>query len=172
MESLHAKPSPTLCGPVDSSSQVSVPGDSPGKVTGVGCHALLQGILPTQGLSPGPSCLPFGRQVLCHLGAQCRALCVCVWCLVVSSSLRPHPPGSSILWILQAKLLEWVAMAFFRDLPNPGIDLRFPTLQADSLPAESSGEPKNTEVSSLSILQWIFPTQESNPGLLHCRQIF
>ena len=30
------------------------PWDSPGKNTGVGCHALLQGIFPTQGLNPGP----------------------------------------------------------------------------------------------------------------------
>ena len=29
------------------------PWDSPGKDTGVGCHALLQGIFPTQGLNPG-----------------------------------------------------------------------------------------------------------------------
>ena len=29
------------------------PWDSPGKNTGVGCHALLQGIFPTQGLKPG-----------------------------------------------------------------------------------------------------------------------
>ena len=28
------------------------PWDSPGKNTGVGCHALLQGIFPTQGLNP------------------------------------------------------------------------------------------------------------------------
>ena len=33
----------------------SVPGDSPGKNTGVGCRTLLQGILPTQGLNPGLS---------------------------------------------------------------------------------------------------------------------
>ena len=57
------------------------------------------------------------------------------------------------------------------DLPNPGIEPRSLTLQADSLPAEPSGKPKNTGVSSLSILQWIFPTQESNRGLPHCRQI-
>ena len=63
------------------------------------------------------------------------------------------------------------SLSLLRGSPKPGIAPRFPTLQADSLPAESSGEPKNTEVSSLSILQWIFPTQESNPGLLHCRQI-
>ena len=31
----------------------SVHGDSPGKNTGVGCHSLLQGIFPTQGLNPG-----------------------------------------------------------------------------------------------------------------------
>ena len=31
----------------------SVHGDSPGKNTGVGCHALLQGIFPTQGLNSG-----------------------------------------------------------------------------------------------------------------------
>ena len=30
---------------------------------------------------------------------------------------------------------------------------------------------KNTGVGSLSLLQRIFPTQESNPGLLHCRRI-
>ena len=28
------------------------------------------------------------------------------------------------------------------DLPNPGIELRSPTLQADSLPAEPQGKPK------------------------------
>ena len=57
------------------------------------------------------------------------------------------------------------------DLPNPGIELRSPTLQADSLPAEPQGKPKNTGVGSLSFLQGIFPTQESNLGLLHCRRI-
>ena len=57
------------------------------------------------------------------------------------------------------------------DLPNPGIKLRSPMLQADSLPAEPQGKPKNTGVGSLSLLQRIFPTQELNQGLLHCRQI-
>jgi len=30
---------------------------------------------------------------------------------------------------------------------------------------------KNTGVSSLSLLQGIFPIQRSNPGLLHCRWV-
>ena len=57
------------------------------------------------------------------------------------------------------------------DLFNPGIEHRSPALQADSLPSESPGKPKNTGVGSLSILQGIFPTQRSNPGLPRCRQI-
>ena len=57
------------------------------------------------------------------------------------------------------------------DLPNPGIKPRSPTLQVDSVSAEPQGKPKNTGVGSLSLLQGIFPIQESNPGLLHCRQI-
>ena len=57
------------------------------------------------------------------------------------------------------------------DFPNPGIKPRSSALQADSLPAEPQGKPKNTGVGSLCLLQQIFPTQESNQGLLHCRRI-
>ena len=43
---------PTLCDPMDCSlAGSSVHGDSPGKNTGVACHALLQGIFPAQGLN-------------------------------------------------------------------------------------------------------------------------
>jgi len=41
--------------------------------------------------------------------------------------------------ILQARILEWVAILFSRDLPNPGIEPRSPTLQADSLLSEPQG---------------------------------
>ena len=44
-------------------------------------------------------------------------------------------------------------------------------LQVDSLPSEPPGKPKNTGVGNLFLLQGIFLTQESNQGLLHCRQI-
>ena len=57
------------------------------------------------------------------------------------------------------------------DLPNPGSKHRSPTLQDDSLPAEPQGKPKSTGVDSLSHLQRIFPNQDSNQGLRHCRQI-
>ena len=49
--------------------------------------------------------------------------------------------GYSVHGILQTRVLEWVALPFSRDLPNPGIEPRSPTLQADSLPAEPAGKP-------------------------------
>ena len=58
----------TVCDPVDCSPpDSSVHGDSPGKNTGMGCHALLQGIFPTQGSNPG---LTHCKQILYHLSHQ------------------------------------------------------------------------------------------------------
>ena len=58
---------PALCDPMDCSLPgSSVHGDSPGKNTVVGCHALFQGIFPTQGSNPGLHC----RRILYHLSYQ------------------------------------------------------------------------------------------------------
>ena len=57
-----------LCDPMDCSPPgSSVHGDFPGKNTAVGCHALLQGIFPTQQWKPG---LRHCRQILCCLSHQ------------------------------------------------------------------------------------------------------
>ena len=69
---------------------------------------------------------------------------------VVSDSLRPY--GLYSPEILQARMLEWIAFPFPRNLPNPGIKPRSPTLQADSLSAEPQWKPKNTGVGGLSLL--------------------
>ena len=42
-------------------------------------------------------------------------------------------PGSSVHGIFQAKILEWVAISFSRDLLNPGIEPRSPALQAGTI---------------------------------------
>ena len=73
--------------------------------------------------------------------------------------------------IVQARTLEWVAMPSSRGSFQPGIKPRSLTLQVGSLPAEPQGKPNNTGMGSLSPLQRIFPTQESNQGLLHCSRI-
>ena len=57
----------TLCDMDYSPPGSSVHGKSPGKNTEVGCHALLQGIFPTQGLNLG---LPHFSWILYHLSHQ------------------------------------------------------------------------------------------------------
>ena len=96
----------SLCNPMDCSPLGSSVGDSPGKSTGLGCRALLQGIFPAQGLNPG----------LLH----CRRIL-----------LLFELPGKSKNTAVGSLSL------FPGDLPDPGIELRSPALQADSLPAES-----------------------------------
>ena len=65
---LVAQSCPTLCNPIGYSPPGSlVHGNSPGKNTGVSCHALLQGIFPTQGSNPG---LPHCRRILYQLSYQ------------------------------------------------------------------------------------------------------
>ena len=71
-----------------------------------------------------------------------------------------NPMNYTVHGIFQERILEWVVFSFSRDLPNAGIKQ-----------AEPQGKPKNTGVGGLSLFQRIFPTQESNQGLLHCRRI-
>ena len=52
-------------------------------------------------------------------------------------------PGSSVHGILQARILERVAILFSRDLPDPEIKPGSPSLQADSLLSEPPAKPKN-----------------------------
>ena len=57
----------------------------------------------------------------------------------VSNSCDPtdcSPPGSSVHGILQARILEWVAIPFSRGSSRPRDQTRSPALQADSLPTE------------------------------------
>ena len=49
-------------------------------------------------------------------------------------------PGSSVHGVLQARILEWVATPFPRDLPDPGMEPRSSALQADPLLSEPAGK--------------------------------
>ena len=94
---------------------------------------------------------------------------------VMWSQSRSVMSSSATPWTIQSMEFSrpecWSAGPFPSpgDLLNPGTEPTSPALQADSLPAEPQGKPKNSGVGSLSLLQRIFPTQESNRGLLHCR---
>ena len=118
---LVAQSCSTLCNPMDCRGpSSSVHEDSPGKNTGVGCHALLQGIFPTQGLNPG---LLHCRQILyClrHQGSPGVGVSeVAQSCPTLCDPMDCSLPGSSIRGILQARVLEWVAVSFSRRSSQP-----------------------------------------------------
>ena len=75
-------------------------------------------------------------------------LLVCVlvaqFCLTLCDPVDCSPPGSPVHGILQAKILEWVAIPFSRDLLDPGSKPRSLVLQADCLLSESPRKPHTT----------------------------
>ena len=80
-----------LCDPIDGSPWGSHPWDSPGKNTGVGCHFLLQCMKVKSESEVAQSFLTLRDPMGCSL------------------------PGSSVHGIFQARVLEWVAIAFSGD---------------------------------------------------------
>ena len=160
---------PTLWHPMDCSLPgFLVRGDSPSKNTGMGCHALLQGIFPTQVSNPG---FPHCRQILYHLSHQ-ESPRILEWVAFPFSRGSSQPRDRTQVSHIAGRFFIARATREARehwgglprpppgDPPNPWIEPRFPTLQADSLPSEPPGKPKNTGVGSLSLLQRIFLTQE------------
>ena len=69
----------------------------------------------------------------------------------MSDSLNPTDYsllGSSVHRISQASLLEWVAIPFSGDLPDPGMEPISPTFQVDSLPLSHWGNLHNVRIVS------------------------
>ena len=67
-------------------------------------------------------------------------MCVCVR-VTQSCPTLCDPMDYTVHGILQARIMEWIAFPYPGDLPNPGIEPRSPTMQADSLPAGPPGKP-------------------------------
>ena len=109
-----------------------------------GLPFLLQGIFPTQGLNPG---LPHSGQTLYHLRHQgdpkVKSLSeVAQSCPTLCDPMDCSLPGSSH-GILQARVLEWVAISFSRGSPNPGIQPWSSAFQADTLTSEPPGKERS-----------------------------
>ena len=65
-------------------------------------------------------------------------------CSTLCSPMDHSPPGSSVHGLLQARILEWVAISSSRHLPGPGIEYESLYLQhgqVDSLPPCQLGSP-------------------------------
>ena len=57
-------------------------------------------------------------------------------CQTLCDTIDCNLPGFSVYGILQARILEWIAIPFSVNLPDPGIEPGSLALQADSLPTE------------------------------------
>ena len=116
-------------------TKVRRPWDSPGKNTGVGCHFLLQCMKVKSASEVAQSCptlQPHRRQptrlprpwdspckntgVGCHFLLQCMKVKsereVAQSCLTLRDPMDCSPLGSSVHGTLQARVLEWGAIAF------------------------------------------------------------
>ena len=87
----------TLCDPIDGSqpTRLPCPWDSPGKNTGVGCHFRLQCMKVKNESEVAQSCPTLSDPMDCSL------------------------PGSFAHGIFEARVLEWGAIAFSCQLPEP-----------------------------------------------------
>ena len=120
-------------------------------------------------------------------------------CPTLCDPMDCSPPDSSVHGVLQARILQWLAIPLSRGSAQPNDQSwvshtagKFFTVRATKnvflaqlcltpcnpvdcnptrllCPWDSPG--KNTEVVCHFLLQEILPTQGLNPGLLHCRQI-
>ena len=187
---------------------------------GEGCHFLLKGILPTQGLilsllsllhwqsDSFPVSLPVGSSILhkavifkyqqwlvknsivCQISSsklknvtmrkhgtltdkkkcclkfgtlninEVCALLSCIWLSAIPWTVARLAPLS--MGILQARILERVAMPSSRRSFQPRDRTQVSHIAGGFLPCEPPGEPRRTGVGSLSLLQGIFPTWNHN----------
>ena len=158
----------------------------------MGYHALLQGILLTQGSNPHLLHLKWILYYWATKESESES------CSVVSDSLQPH--GLYSPWHSSGKntgvgSLSLIQGIFQTQGLNPGLphcrwilyqlshkgnprilqSVVYPFSSRSSQPRnpitvsciEPQGKPKNTAECSLSLFQQIFPTQESNHSLLH-----
>ena len=106
------------------------------------------------------------------MGCYCLAAKSCFFCIPMDYS----PPGSSVHKISQARILEWVAISFFRGSWSscPRDQTHVSCIASGFVNTEPPEKPKsgkNTGVGCHSFSQGIFQTQGLNLGLLHCRHI-
>ena len=99
-----------------------------------------------------------------------QSVLVTQMCPTLCDPMDCSPPGSSVHGILQARIMEWVVIAFSKGSSQPRDRTQVPTLQADSLPPEPLGTPVYIYIliciysfplwfviEPTSILSWSFP---------------
>ena len=133
-----------------------------------------------QGSPCGPACGQSWRILLVHLRRMCSLLLLhgsemkwkllsCVQLFVTPWTVACLAPLS--MGILQARILEWVAMPSSRETSQSRDQTQVSHISGRFFANWAMGKPKNTGVGRLSLLQGVFLTQKLNQGLLLCRWI-
>ena len=115
----------------------------------------------------------FYNEIDCHSHDSMQRMLLHVLCVLVAQScltLWPYgcsPPGSSVCGILQARILEWVAISFSRGFPWPRIEPESPALVDGFLTPSATREALAvfSSVQSLSCVQLCDPMNRSTLGL-------
>ena len=92
-------------------------------------------------------------------------------CLTLCDSMDCSPPGSSVHGGSPGKNTGLGCYALLQGSSQPRDQPQVSHIAGKLFMSEPLGKAKNTGWGGPSILQGIFPTQESNQGLLHCRWI-
>ena len=116
-------------------------------------------------------------------GSYAFAHCCCYCsdtrsCPTLATLWAVAPPGSSVHGIFQARILEWVAISFSGDLPNPGIESVSSALAGGFFVAEKPGKPAFAHPLpnylrysiSLSLTGWPLPISQALQTLPHLLQ--
>ena len=92
-------------------------------------------------------------------------------CMTLCSPMDYSLPGSSLHGILQASILEWLAVSSSRGSSQPRDQTQVSCIAGGFFTVWATREAQEYWMGSLFLLQRIFLTQELNQGLLHCRLI-
>ena len=130
-----------------SPARLLCPWDSPDKSTEVGAISFSKG-LPNPGIKP-VSPAAAGR---------------------FYTTLSPGKPQNSNNKNITLKMHDWI-LSLLALKWSESLSVTSNSLWPQGLYSPWDSPGQNTGVGSLSLLQGIFPTQGSNPGLSHCRQI-
>ena len=151
--------------PLPCCDAVTTPAFTPGGVPGMGmqvghthpvCQVTRQEPWQHWDIAFAPQITPWPREKV-KVAQSCPTLC--------------NPKDYTIHGILQARILEWVAVPFARASSQCRDQTQVSHIAGGFFTSWTTGKPENTRVGSLSLLQWICLTQKSNRDLLHCRQI-
>ena len=104
---------------------------------------------------------------MCVCMYACICVCMCVLvpllCLTLGDSMDGSPSGFSLHGILQARILEWVAISFSGSLPHPGIKPESPEDSLQSFPTREALGTSAVPLQTLKVSTYVATLERCQP---------